>query len=627
MKRSLLQGVLVSALGAAACAPPLPPQPLPDAPQQSADPADTSAARSALGPTPVPISGGTLLISSDGATALAADSDQDRVFLVNLTRRQLLSLTPLRPKDEPGRATEDAQGRFHVVLRGSDAVATIDRVTGTVQRRTPVCSAPRGITYDQARGEVLVACMSGQLTRLDPSGERPPVTVMADPQRDLRDVLVVGGQTYVSRFRSAQVVRLDEGLSPALRLTPLARKLTDAASTGGVFSPAVAWRTLALPDKRLLVLHQMGSDDSLPVDTGRTAPGTPPVRGGYGSPRPADPCASSVVRPFLSILNLARGTVKSTPIARSALVVDMALAPGGLEVALVAAGNSTAGNQADALLRVTLALLDQASEVSLQLKTAPLLVGAACAAPSRSGNEVGDSVSVAYGASGPVVLKRDPVALKFADGQVLELAKGLSHEGHSGFHKATPLHIACASCHPEARDDGRVWSFTGLPTVRTPSSRGGLLATAPFHWTGDMPTFKELAHQVLAGRMGGDDAHADEIGLWMDKQPAQRLPSLAMDPAAVERGKRLFADEEVGCQGCHSGAQFTNSKSEDVGTGGPFQVPQLTGLSSRAPYMHDGCAATLRDRFSPTCGGERHGKTAQLSAAQLDDLLSYLETL
>jgi hypothetical protein len=44
--------------------------------------------------------------------------------------------------------------------------------------------------------------------------------------------------------------------------------------------------------------------------------------------------------------------------------------------------------------------------------------------------------------------------------------------------------------------------------------------------------------------------------------------------------------------------------------------------------MHDGCATTLRDRFSPTCGGgDLHGKTSALTPAQLADLTSYLESL
>jgi len=43
--------------------------------------------------------------------------------------------------------------------------------------------------------------------------------------------------------------------------------------------------------------------------------------------------------------------------------------------------------------------------------------------------------------------------------------------------------------------------------------------------------------------------------------------------------------------------------------------------------MHDGCAATLRDRFGACGGGELHGHTSQLTPAQIDDLVAYLESL
>jgi hypothetical protein len=45
--------------------------------------------------------------------------------------------------------------------------------------------------------------------------------------------------------------------------------------------------------------------------------------------------------------------------------------------------------------------------------------------------------------------------------------------------------------------------------------------------------------------------------------------------------------------------------------------------------MHDGCAPTLRDRFTnPHCGGgDSHGVTSKLTLEQIDDLVHYLETL
>ena len=96
---------------------------------------------------------------------------------------------------------------------------------------------------------------------------------------------------------------------------------------------------------------------------------------------------------------------------------------------------------------------------------------------------------------------------------------------------------------------------------------------------------------------------------------------------AVQRGERLFASQEVGCRRCHAGDKLTDNRSVDVGTGAVLQVPSLRALAYRAPFMHNGCAATLRDRFQPGCGGARHGDVSGLSDQQVDDLVAYLQTL
>ena len=63
--------------------------------------------------------------------------------------------------------------------------------------------------------------------------------------------------------------------------------------------------------------------------------------------------------------------------------------------------------------------------------------------------------------------------------------------------------LACASCHPEGREDGHVWKFADFGSRRTQSIGGGLLGTEPFHWSGDMTDFKTLAHDVFTSRMSG----------------------------------------------------------------------------------------------------------------------------
>jgi len=59
----------------------------------------------------------------------------------------------------------------------------------------------------------------------------------------------------------------------------------------------------------------------------------------------------------------------------------------------------------------------------------------------------------------------------------------------------------------------------------------------------------------------------------------------------------------------------------------PSAAESLVGVSYRLPVMHDGCAETLRARFDPDCGGDRHGNTGHLVEEQLGDLVTYPQTL
>jgi hypothetical protein len=65
---------------------------------------------------PPAISGGTLTV--EGTTAIAADPDRDRVWLVSLEDSSVREVV-LNENDEPGRVVTDDSGRAHVALRRS----------------------------------------------------------------------------------------------------------------------------------------------------------------------------------------------------------------------------------------------------------------------------------------------------------------------------------------------------------------------------------------------------------------------------------------------------------------------------------------------------------------------------
>jgi hypothetical protein len=250
----------------------------------------------------------------------------------------------------------------------------------------------------------------------------------------------------------------------------------------------------------------------------------------------------------------------------------------------------------------------------------------------------GPILAAAYRATGRVLMqRRRPAALvvdnrDYVDTIYLPAEEALD-PGNDLFHVFTPSGIACASCHPEGGDDGHVWDFA-MTRRRTQPLLGGLLGTAPFHWSGDQPDMGAIMTSALEERMGArgtvTPSSVAEMSAWLDSLPAPR--GLTRDSEVVARGRVLFEDATVGCAGCHSGPQLTDSRTVDVGTGAAFQVPSLLGVAHRAPWLHDGCATTLEAVLDGTCQAAgapvgAHGDVSGLDASALADLIAYVESL
>jgi cytochrome c peroxidase len=172
-----------------------------------------------------------------------------------------------------------------------------------------------------------------------------------------------------------------------------------------------------------------------------------------------------------------------------------------------------------------------------------------------------------------------------------------------------------------------VWRFEGVGPRRTQTTAGNIVATAPFHWSGDVPDMDVIidTNMERMGRFAFEDrapTTAFERLLATFAPPAS--PRAASDEDALA-GRAIF--ESAGCAECHSGDVGTNNRTVDVGTGEPFQVPHLVGVAHRAPFFHDGCAGTLRDVLD---GCETHVAGAHaagaLTDAQKELLVAYLES-
>lgn len=550
---------------------------------------------------PPPISGGTLIVAADGTTAVAADPDRDKVYVVDLKARKLLHTVALEPGDEPGRLVEDSGRRVHVALRSGGALLTIGIDSGVVIARRSVCSAPRGVAYDSALGLVHVACAQGELWSLPAKGG--PATRTLSLGVDLRDVVVSGNRLFVSRFKGAQLIELDASGNVVNQTAP--PELT--AMGFDVFGheitlhtpPTVAWRTVGLPSGGVAMVHTRSLSDAVQTDQ----------PGGYGN----GPCKGGIVNSTVTILDDAVHP-PAGPMFASVLPVDLAISKDGSQFAVV---------DASAL---------PGMGFPPQVSTGPLLSPSGdCGFQSQTMSLTGQITAVAFdGLSRVVVQSREPAALIVVPNITIPLSnESKRDEGHDLFHGATKALISCASCHPEAGEDGHVWNFASSGPRRTQSIRGGILATAPFHWSGDMKDFQHLADEVMTKRMLGPSLTSKQVaslGSWIDAQP-RLAPPVPKDLEAVKRGIVLFNSPEVGCSSCHSGDKLTSNVNADVGTEGSFQVPSLLGVAYRAPFLHTGCAPTLRDRFGACGGGDKHGHTSQLSEQQIDDLVALLGLL
>jgi len=558
---------------------------------------------------PPPITGGTLLVTSKGM-AVASDPDRDLVWVVDLNTQTFKSVT-LNANDEPGRVIEDDQGRVHVALRRGGDIVTINPSAAKVVDRSPACPAPRGMAYDAKADLVHVACAGGELVSLPAAGGAAVRTLRLD--KDIRDIAISGDNLLVSRFRQAELLVIDSKGKVLNRQQPPA--FTQSFGPGADFNttpnfaPTGAWRMVPLSGGGVVISHQRSL--TTPVIISRPD--------GYGGEDPTG-CSGGIVHPSVTTFDANGNPTSSAPspvLPGATLPVDMAVSADGNSIAVVAAGS-------DKVIRSSLS----------DLKADATTNGGCLSATDTI--TIGNPTAAAFWNNTLLVQTREPAALHFysdSGENVLMLDPDIDQKfvdtGHRLFHHeaSETSHIACASCHLEGHDDAHTWRFDALGLRRTQTLGGDIFASTPFHWDGDMKDLGMIMDVVFVNRMGGTKKgprHVNAMQSWMGNIP--RIPNSASlaTPAQIDHGKALFAS--ANCNSCHSGDLFTNNTNQDVGTGKAFQVPSLLGLANRAPYLHDGSALTIKDRFTVP-GADKHGNTQNLSASDIDDLVAYLETL
>jgi DNA-binding beta-propeller fold protein YncE len=235
------------------------------------------------------------------------------------------------------------------------------------------------------------------------------------------------------------------------------------------------------------------------------------------------------------------------------------------------------------------------------------------------------------------VLRRKAVApVRTRRLEPLEGGVTLSEAARRGrllFHGAGDARIsadgrACASCHPDGRDDGLTWP-TPNGARQTPMLAGRLLdSTKPFGWQGDAASIEAHLTQTLArlgGKGLGDDAKADLVAYLREMGTPSR-PAPEPDGDVVAKGRALFHADTVGCATCHTDEGVgSDGARHDVGTGQAVETPSLRFVAGTGPYFHDGRYETLSQLLRETQGVM--GWATNLAPEDLSALEAYLSTL
>ena len=555
-----------------------------------------------------PIMGGTMLVTHDGAYAVISDPPRDVIHVVDLRSWKETGTIVLDDGALPFRGVEGPDGEVHITLRGPGSLITIDPASASITQNTSVCPNPRGVAFDETTGDRHVACAGGILLTLPASGGAPTRRFIAP---DLRDIFVTQGRLFVTRFRAAQILEVEDDGSWALAAEPVSLVTGETPR-----EPTTAWRTLPFPAGGWVMLHQTASMDPVPEFD---EPG--PVddefdASGYGGSR-GDPC-SSVVNPTLSMA-YDDGIVRNSGALRGfALAVDAALSPDGNYVAVAVPSQQDASDPEERDISVFVTRLSMFSASPDQR----------CRRPEPLDLD-DDIVAVAYQPDGALLAQArdEPILYRVAgtkEERLVLSGPSAADTGFELFHNDAGKGVSCASCHPEGGEDGRTWVFADLGPRRTQALNVGLKDTEPFHWKGDMDDIHMIARQVRQGAMGGieqSEERQEALAEWLFSLRPPNPIRQGSDGDATD-GAQLF--RTLGCASCHAGESFTSPASADLGHG-PLQTPALRGVALRPPYMHDGRATTLEAAILDMTNSTAPG--TELDDTQVASLVAYLESL
>ena len=228
------------------------------------------------------------------------------------------------------------------------------------------------------------------------------------------------------------------------------------------------------------------------------------------------------------------------------------------------------------------------------------------------------------------------VAVRYApSASVRQLAEGRKLFHHTDDPRIASDGIACASCHPDGREDSLTWATPDGPR-QTIMLAGHENNSAPYGWAGKFDNLPDYTAETFR-RLGGSGVVGHELeALLTYVQGVAGPPPGAADlkPSSAElvaQGKKLFDDEQQGCATCHMGGRGVDKTVHDVGSTSTadnlskYDTPSLRFVSGTAPYFHDGRYDSLTELLK--ANDNRMGHVMHLAPKDVAAMQAYLETL
>jgi YVTN family beta-propeller protein len=532
-----------------------------------------------------------------------------------------------------------------VANRGSDSVSVVDLPARRLLSTIAVGHRPYGVVVSPTGDMLYVAEQGADQIRILDTANLDTVSVLPTPDRPSGLALTEDGRTlYVTHLLTSTVSVFT--VSPALIYLPLLfRGGTGAAIANAlpcaIRSPRMTHAIRLWPDSNLvqsIVLSPDGQRAYIPHTRSNTANRALTF--------------DTTVFPLVSILDLTSeqhligqqfdlGTLDPPGVG---LPFDGAVTPDGKQLWVVNAGSNDISVVDLAARRLT---------AHIQVGDNPRgIVLAPDAQSAYVNNTLAGTVSIldtdSYTVTATIRATEIPLPPALLRG------KRIFHSSDRA-DLARAQWISCNTCHFDGEQDGRTWTF-GFAGQRNTTSLFGMVQTYPLRWSGEWNESADSEFAIrkenfgaglISGEMNcaifppdcagqppnqGRSYDLDALALFLDSLVVSPSP-YAVD-AAVLRGQVVFQRPELRCVECHPAPLYTDQKPHDVGTatsderiGPAYDTPSLRGLFDSAPYFHDGSAATLPEALTRPTPGNEHNVAAQLTEAEIADLIAFLRAL